>query len=385
MPNTPKAFFAAATYWDSAIHVGSQHIATHALRSGYDVAYCSNPISPLHVLGGVTDTLRKRYHCWLKGGELFEEGRLWAYVPASLCTPHNSPVLRSRWVARNWHRLAMPSPWALAARQGFLDVDFMYCDTPVQHFWLRQVKYRRLAYRMADYSDLFDNHVPALTALEQEMLDKADVVAYPSTHMAEHVRSRAGEKAYYLPNGVDFNHFAAPAPCPADLAAIPGPRILFVGALAEWVDYAWINAAVAALPAFSFVLIGPLSRKAEAELKPAQNLHLLGGRPFRLLPGYLQHCNAGIIPFNVQGYPKVHSVRPLKLFEYMAAGLPAVVSRWSEVQQLKAPVMLADSAEDFIELIQAAIQGTTAQAGVAFAKAASWDTILPPLFRKLAS
>jgi len=57
----------------------------------------------------------------------------------------------------------------------------------------------------------------------------------------------------------------------------------------------------------------------------APNLHVLGARPYSQLPAYVQAFDVGIIPYIES--PWTRTVDPLKLLEYLAAGIPVVASR----------------------------------------------------------
>ena len=48
----------------------------------------------------------------------------------------------------------------------------------------------------------------------------------------------------------------------------------------------------------------------------------------------------------------VHSISPLKLYEYSAAGLCTIATKWQELYQLNSPALLAKSKEDFVEYIK---------------------------------
>jgi glycosyltransferase involved in cell wall biosynthesis len=52
----------------------------------------------------------------------------------------------------------------------------------------------------------------------------------------------------------------------------------------------------------------------------------------------------------------IHSVNPLKLYEYMASGLPVVSTEWDELKNLNSPALLSNSEEEFKNNILAAIQ-----------------------------
>src|SRR5438477_131422 len=69
---------------------------------------------------------------------------------------------------------------------------------------------------------------------------------------------RSTPRTYWVPNGVDVEHFSRPATPAAALGAFPHPILGFVGGLSEWVDVELVDAIAEARPAWSLVLIGPI-------------------------------------------------------------------------------------------------------------------------------
>jgi hypothetical protein len=63
-----------------------------------------------------------------------------------------------------------------------------------------------------------------------------------------------------------------------------------------------------------------------------------------------------LIPFDVANHGSlVRSVHPLKLYEYLASGLPVVAVEWDELQYLKSPAMLTNGRSQFVSAIRDAI------------------------------
>src|SRR5262249_51909152 len=143
-----RILMASPNYWDSSFQVGSHHLARGFLRAGWKVAYVSDPISPWHVLRGITPDLRQRFaNTWQKGHES-ADGKLWTYVPSSLLTPHNKTLLRSHYVARNWYKWSLPNVVSMVRSKGFGQVDLLYIDSLSQTFWLDAVNYGKAVYRV---------------------------------------------------------------------------------------------------------------------------------------------------------------------------------------------------------------------------------------------
>jgi glycosyltransferase involved in cell wall biosynthesis len=83
------------------------------------------------------------------------------------------------------------------------------------------------------------------------------------------------------------------------------------------------------------------------------NVHLLGQKPYSALPGYCRGFDVGIIPFRINELTV--RANPLKLREYLAAGLPVVSTALPEVARYDGLVHLADGAREFIAGIEAAV------------------------------
>jgi glycosyltransferase involved in cell wall biosynthesis len=348
-----KLIVASANHWHSPFQVGSHHLARGFVNAGWDVAFVSDPLSPWHVLGGNYTRLQERYRLYADGGHWDLDDHLWAYVPAAALTPHNKPILNSRWVARYWSRAAWPRIGSVLRQAGFGSVDLVYCDSVVPFSWLQKVPHRKSLYRIADQYAAFGKFSAAMVELEKDVAQWVDAVVYASHSLEEHAKSLRPRNLAHLPNGVNFDHFSLErTEIPKEYGSIPKPIATYVGAMDVWFDWDLVNFAVERLPDVSFVLIGP-DERARRVLKPARNLFLLGSRPYQELPIYLQHADVGLIPFDVAHYENlVRSIHPLKLYEYLASGLPVVSVEWDELRWLKSPARLTHNHDEFVEGIR---------------------------------
>jgi alpha-maltose-1-phosphate synthase len=140
--------------------------------------------------------------------------------------------------------------------------------------------------------------------------------------------------------GADTDRFRPDVPPAAlDLPHAPADGriiIIFVGAFRTWHGVHRLLDAMEHLRGrgedrFHAVFIGdgPEWPRAE-ERRRARGLDhvtLLGARPHDEIPGYLTAANIGIAPFDVEAHAPLALTfywSPLKVFEYMAAGLPVI-------------------------------------------------------------
>jgi glycosyltransferase involved in cell wall biosynthesis len=212
-----------------------------------------------------------------------------------------------------------------------------------------------------------------MAEFEERAFARADVVFV----VARAVRDRLAllhTNVVLLPNGVEFERFSAPQPEPDELSALPKPRIIYVGALEYWLDAELVAKAAHSLPQASFIIVGPEAERTNL-LSHIPNVHLLGPRPYERVAGYLQHSDVGIVPFVRD--EMVDSIHPIKVYEYLAAGLRVVAVRWAELEAMGAPVVLTERAE-FIDRLARVVSEADSQnareARLAYARENSWDT-----------
>jgi glycosyltransferase involved in cell wall biosynthesis len=254
----------------------------------------------------------------------------------------NAEVLVA-WLRRLCRRLRIEGP-------------VLYTFLPYMNRLVGRLGERMVVYHCVDEYAAFTG-VPrvALMRMEQDLVRRADVVLASAENLCEE-RRPLNPNTHFVPHGVDVAHFARaldPAtPVPEDLARLPRPVVGFVGLLADWVDFDVIRALALARPAWSFALVG----KASTDLGPLRgvaNIHLLGQKPYAAVPGYLRGFDVGLIPFRVNELTV--RANPLKLREYLAAGLPVVSASLPEVARYDGLVRLAGGVPGFLAQIEAAL------------------------------
>ena len=364
-----KALFLESLPYRSAYRVGSHHYASGFVADGWDVLWLSQPLSPLHFLHPVKRDWAERVEGW-RHGPLDRDG-LRYYSPMTLLPTGPQPLLRSSAVAERSVLSTVPPLLSVLRREGFERPDLVWLTNPVYQPLAEKLSPQCLAMRIADDHTRFRNVPASVAALERRALDRADVVFAVARGIHDRL---AADRANVvpLPNGVDSEHFVAPATEPADLAAIPAPRAVYVGALEYWFDAELLAKTARSLPDVSFVVIGPGSAEG-GDLEHLPNVHLLGARPYDELPAYLQHCDIGIVPFRRD--EMVDAIHPIKVYEYLAAGLPVVSTRWPELEHMGAPITMVEP-----DSFDAAVAGALRErpedgraTRLAYAAANSWN------------
>jgi glycosyltransferase involved in cell wall biosynthesis len=104
-----------------------------------------------------------------------------------------------------------------------------------------------------------------------------------------------------------------------------------------------------------FVLVGPIQdEKLVRGLRRLPNVHFLGTRPHEALPGVLRRFDVGLIPITINGFTQWLS--PLKLFEYLGAGVPVVSTNFQELDEFRSLIdLVPNDAGSFESAIQATL------------------------------
>ena len=194
----------------------------------------------------------------------------------------------------------------------------------------------------------------AIRAAERRLAARADLVVTTSQVLYDAKRP-LNDNTFLVTHGVDYDHFASATTdsvmIPADVASLPRPILGFWGLLHDWLDVDLLAEVAAAQPDGSIVLIGEPATDVTA-LERLPNVHLLGRRPYADLPAYAASFDLGMIPFRINDLTR--AVNPIKLREYLSAGLPVVSTPLPEVERYADHVLVAANASEFIEACRTA-------------------------------
>lgn len=194
-------------------------------------------------------------------------------------------------------------------------------------------------------------------ANEMQLLKEADQVFVTSRALLEK-KGWINPNTSFVPNGVAYQAFATPQAEPLDLAPVPHPRIGYAGFLKEQLDWPLLLMLSAKHPDWSFVFVGPVSARPAVrvmmeELRSHKNVYFLGGKPTQLVPAYVQHFDACVMPYRQDDYTKY--IYPLKLHEYLASGLPTVGTRIRSLDEFSDIVALPPTPEAWSKALEEAL------------------------------
>jgi glycosyltransferase involved in cell wall biosynthesis len=186
-------------------------------------------------------------------------------------------------------------------------------------------------------------------AAEERFARRADLVLASAPALAHRMRT-LNDNVLFAPNVADTEAFATalrPGPVDDGVAALPRPVIAFTGAVvATKLDVPLIVELAQLRPGWSFALVGPTGMGDPgtdvSALRPVPNVHLLGGRTHDELPAVLRGADVGIIPY--ASNQLTASIFPMKVYEYLAAGLPVVATDLPALEGVEGVVRAADAA-----------------------------------------
>lgn len=255
---------------------------------------------------------------------------------------------------------------------------------PAYASWITPDKKRFIIY------DCIDDD-PAFAPYEEEMLKRADLVICVSEALRRKFANREG-RFVLLPNGVDPAHYQnSGARIPEELQRLKNGRTVigFTGAFySGWVDMELIYKLAQTRPEWQIVIVGESYRWDFSGAPP--NLIYLGSRPYQTLPGYVRRFDIGLIPFLDNRIAR--GADPVKLYEYLAAGVPVVSRNLPFVDGIGPPLVYSyNNFAQCLGAIEQALRDSRIRGSenrklrLNFAKAHTWDKTVNRLVRELSS
>ncbi|MCU0606101.1 MAG: glycosyltransferase [Candidatus Edwardsbacteria bacterium] len=220
---------------------------------------------------------------------------------------------------------------------------------------------RLVVYHITDDFTRFAGH-PAenIERMERRLVARADLVIASARRLAQ-TKAYGGKTVHVVGHGVEHAHFARAlamgrGQLPPDIAALPRPLIGFHGEINDWIDTGLLAGLARARPQWTLALVGRIAAEAGGvdRLLGLPNVRWLGQKPFAELPGYCAAFDVALIPMKLNELTR--SVNPLKLREYLAAGVPVVSAPLPEVGPYGDVVRFAATAQDYITAIEELLQ-----------------------------
>ncbi len=213
-----------------------------------------------------------------------------------------------------------------------------------------------VVYYCVDEFTAFSGIPAQLVELERQLIRKADLVIVSSEKLWQ-TKSVDNPRTTLVRHGVAYEHFrkalAPETQIPDEMRGLPRPVIGYFGLMADdWIDIDLMVHVARHFSGGSMVLLGKVTTDL-SRLTALPNVHILGRKPFADLPAYAKGFDVAMNPFPINEVTL--SSNPLKVREYLAAGLPVVSTRIPEVEVVK-QARIADSKEGFVKAIEEALQ-----------------------------
>jgi glycosyltransferase involved in cell wall biosynthesis len=195
-------------------------------------------------------------------------------------------------------------------------------------------------------------------AEDDELCRRADATIV-CPHRLFEMKKGISQHLHLIPNGVDAEHYRrvidGGATTPQELKECPKPVLGYTGTLhPDRVDVDLIEF-LAKNQSGTVALVGPnfLSPADNRRLLATGKVVMTGPVPYARIPDYMSAFDVCITPHKMT--PFTESLNPIKLWEYLAAGLPIVSTNVAGFRDYPQFVRLARTPDEFLEATRAAV------------------------------
>ena len=215
------------------------------------------------------------------------------------------------------------------------------------------------------------------------LMAAADTVIVSNPVLAERHRTERPD-LLLVENGVDLSRFTIDGPAAPELAGRSG-IVGYHGAIAPWFDFDLMMVVANSRPSLEFVIVGPIDPRAEdraALLVALPNVTYHPEQAMTRIAEFVRGFSVGLVPFVVDEITR--GVTPLKMFEYLACGVPVVSTslpacvEHPAVEATSDPVSFARGIDRALEVSE-----DHKRELVAHAETATWSGRLAPLLERL--
>jgi teichuronic acid biosynthesis glycosyltransferase TuaH len=219
----------------------------------------------------------------------------------------------------------------------YLNKPLCIAFNPFAYKIIKKLDFKKIVY---DIFDDFSEH-PRLNTIEKKTAAKGMEFLIQSANTIVTVSEEFKEKVSHhsnvniILNGFSSNFLSSiEGEKPNDLMKINNPIIGYSGRISKRIDVRLIKELVEHFRDVNFVFIGEIYDKSWiSPLNNYQNVHFLGAKRNEDLPNYFQFFDVAIVPHFVNNFEKAGN--SIKVFEYLAAGVPVVSTNIGGLDEFK--------------------------------------------------
>lgn len=208
--------------------------------------------------------------------------------------------------------------------------------------------------------------------LEARYLSQVDgLITSSAPLLAE--KGKAGQAGVVVKNGVNLSIFEqAFRPNPRRGT---GPVLGYLGSVDDRLDIALLIQVLDQWPEARLLVVGRImDEHLSRELGAHPRIELAGAQQPDALPAWVDKMDIGLIPFVTNEFTRF--IYPLKINEYLAAGLPVVSTPFGDLSDFDSVIFQAKDSDSFVEMCREAWVNDQAESRLsrkAFAQNHRWE------------
>lgn len=275
----------------------------------------------------------------------------WAPVSGRMPIGWLTKMIRTRILRNVLRALQMERPIVWLSQPSMID---LIDEVPAARLYIYHIldEYSAYAGQTSERSQ-------RIARAEQEIYKHVDAVIVVSQQLYE-AKQHHHPHMYVVPNGVNYDAFSKALDdlqLPEDLARVPSPRIGYSGHVGDRLNLPMLHELALAKPEWSLVFMGEARLSQQLETWQAMlrlpNVHYLGQKPGAEVPNYLKGFQVGLMPY-LQNRESEH-ISPLKLYDYLAAGLAVVSVEIPAIKDFRQHIHVARTPSDFMRAVEMAL------------------------------
>lgn len=313
-----------------------QHLAVRLAQAGHRVFYISSNLIPRPGAGFRVEPLGETGRLFQVHLQAVGVSGIYYGAPGAQTTHQMEAGLRA---LLSWS----------GARELVLLVDHPFWASTARALSRGLIVYDRMDYHAGFAGSDWPS---SLAAEEERLIRSADLTVVTSTWLDERTPTPEGSRVL-IRNAGDWLHFAESPP--SHFSDPRFERVLgYYGAIAPWLDLDLIEETALAFPDSLLLLIGHDQAGATRRLRKLPNVRLTGEVAYDRLPFFLYGFDVCLLPF--RRIDLTLATNPVKVYEYLSAGLPIVATELPELEQFGDLLRVARDRNAWMDAIRSALQ-----------------------------